>query len=279
MIFSSCWVLVNIPYQVLFIAGAQRREWNLNQSETLHTVPVVDRVVRWSALAAARVAPERAHHRRDSPLASKESYFEKIRQASRSAQTHLQLAPTTFTNFPVCIMLPDWLPNEAGILFTFSSNKSSSPVIRLFSNVDHSRTCKESTTDRSWETTSQTRAEPQQPNTSFLDAPTSWCSLPKQIFNNPHKTKTQSKQNVSAIFNRTPQYYNYFPTWAYTKSSYQQLLGWHILRLIMHEPLFSRKKQNQKPASHELSSCYNTKNNKKILHNLAHGFSPFIICC
>jgi hypothetical protein len=43
---------------------------------------------------------------------------------------------------------------------------------------------------------------------------------------------------------------------------------------IMNEPLFSRKKQKQNPASHELSSCYNTKNNKKTLHNLAHGFSP-----
>jgi hypothetical protein len=176
-------------------------------------------------------------------------------------------------------MLPAWLPNEAGILFTVSSNKSSSPLIRLISNVDHSRTCKESRTDRSWETTSQTWAEPQQPNTSFLDRPTSWCSLLKQIFDNPHKTKAQSKQDVSAIFNRTPQYFNYFPTRASTKSSYKQLLVWHILRLIMHEPLFSRKKKNQKPGSHELSSCYNTRDNKKTLHNLAHGFSTFIICC
>ncbi len=169
MIFSSCWVLANIPCRVLLIAGAQRREWNLDQSETLHTVPVVDRVVRWPALAAAHIAPERAHHRRDSPLASKESYLEKIPQAntslsSRSAQSPLQLAPKTLRKFPVCIMLPAWLPNEAGILFTFSSNKSSSPVIRLISNVDHSRTCKETRTDRSWETTSQTWAEPQQPN-------------------------------------------------------------------------------------------------------------------
>jgi len=142
MIFSSCWVRVNIPHQVLLVAGVQRREWNLDQSETLHTVPVVDRVVRWSALTAAHVAPERAHHRRDSPLTCKESGLEKIPQPSttlsrRSAQTHLQLAPTTFRNFPVCIMLRAWLPNEAGILFTVSSDKSSSPVIRLISNVDH----------------------------------------------------------------------------------------------------------------------------------------------